>query len=54
MVNAADNEGLKADLAAEAKRLGFAVIGIAPAVGDAVAAARLDAWLSADMHGAME
>ncbi len=54
MVNAADNEGLKADLAAEAKRLGFAVIGIAPAAGDAVAAARLDAWLGADMHGAME
>ncbi len=53
MVNQADINGLKADLAEEAKRLGFAVIGIAPAAEDAVAAARLGDWLGGGMHGAM-
>ncbi len=54
MVNEADINGLKADLAEEAKRLGFAVIGIAPAAEDAVAAARLGDWLGGGLHGAMD
>ena len=45
---------LRADLAAEAKRLGFAVIGISPAAEDAATAARLDAWLAEGMQGTMD
>ena len=41
-------------LAAEAKRLGFAAIGIAPAAEDAVAASRLEQWLAEGMHGSMD
>ncbi|MBW8755930.1 MAG: tRNA epoxyqueuosine(34) reductase QueG [Sphingomonadales bacterium] len=44
---------LRADLAAEAKRLGFAACGVAPAAEDALAAARLGTWLAEGMHGAM-
>ena len=44
---------LRADLATEARRLGFAAIGVAPAVENAGAAERLDAWLAEGMHGSM-
>ena len=44
---------LKADLAAEARALGFAAPGIAPAAEDTRAAARLHDWLDAGMHGQM-
>jgi len=44
---------LKAALAAEALRLGFADCGIAPAAEDAPTAARLAEWLDEDMHGTM-
>jgi epoxyqueuosine reductase len=47
-------DGLRADLEAEAKRLGFVAFGIAPAAEDAQAAARLDTWLAEGMHGSME
>ena len=53
MVNAGEIDLLKADLAAEAARLGFAACGIAPATEDADRAARLETWLEADMHGQM-
>ena len=46
-------EQLKADLAAEAQRLGFATLGIAPASENAEAAARLEQWLEANMQGQM-
>ncbi len=39
-------DALKADLFAEARRLGFAAVGIAPAGEDATAAARLEGWLA--------
>jgi epoxyqueuosine reductase len=41
-------------LAEEAARLGFAACGIAPATADWAAAARLDDWVAAGMHGDME
>ncbi|HEX8059153.1 MAG TPA: tRNA epoxyqueuosine(34) reductase QueG [Novosphingobium sp.] len=44
---------LRADLAAEAKRLGFAAFGIAPAAENPRAAARLETWLAEGMHGSM-
>ncbi len=53
MVNAAAMIALKADLAAEAARLGFVACGIAPADEDPVRAQRLEQWLEADMHGQM-
>ncbi len=53
MVNAAAMDALKADLFAEARRLGFAAVGIAPAGEDASAAARLEGWLAEGMHGSM-
>jgi epoxyqueuosine reductase len=43
----------KADLIAEARRLGFVACGIAPAAPDAARATALDAWLDAGMHGTM-
>ena len=54
LVNSAVIGALKADLKAEAARLGFAACGIAPATEDPVAAARLDEWLEAGLHGEME
>lgn len=54
MVNAAATNSLKHDLVAEARRLGFAACGIAPAAQDPVRAARLEEWLGEGMHGAME
>ena len=53
LVNAAALEALKAGLFAEARRLGFAAIGIAPAHEDTTAAARLEQWLGEGMHGSM-
>lgn len=44
---------LKADLQAEAERLGFAACGIAPAADDAALGERLDAWLADGLHGEM-
>jgi epoxyqueuosine reductase len=44
---------LKADLIAEARRLGFVACGIAPAAPDGARATALDAWLDAGMHGTM-
>ena len=46
--------GLRADLAAEARRLGFVACGIAPAGEDSAAAQRLADWLGAGMHGTMD
>jgi epoxyqueuosine reductase len=53
LVNAEIMTALRADLEAEARRLGFAAFGIAPAAEDAVAAGRLERWLAEGMHGAM-
>ena len=44
---------LRADLAQEAARLGFAACGVAPAAENPLAAARLDQWLAEGMHGSM-
>ncbi|MFA7604719.1 MAG: tRNA epoxyqueuosine(34) reductase QueG [Novosphingobium sp.] len=44
---------LRADLRGEARRLGFAAFGVAPAAENAQTAARLDAWLEAGLHGSM-
>ena len=46
-------DSLRADLAAEAARLGFAACAVAPADGGDAAAARLDVWLGEGMHGDM-
>jgi epoxyqueuosine reductase len=54
LVNAGVMNGLRADLEAEARRLGFAAFGIAPARENAEASARLEHWLEAGMHGSME
>ena len=53
MVNEAVITRLKADLEAEARRLGFVACGIAPAREDSATAARLNAWLGEGMHGSM-
>jgi epoxyqueuosine reductase len=53
LVNAAVLEGLKARLVDEARRLGFAAIGFAPAADDPLRAERLDEWLAAGFHGGM-
>ena len=45
---------LKADLGAEAARLGFAACAVAPAANDPEYAQRLGEWLSEGMHGTME
>jgi epoxyqueuosine reductase len=44
---------LKAALAEEAARLGFATCGVAPAAEDALAAERLSRWLAEGNHGEM-
>lgn len=46
--------GLNADLMDEARRLGFAACGIAPAGEDPLRAARLEQWLGEGCHGSME
>ncbi len=54
MVNVADTASLKHDLAVEARRLGFAACGIAPAAEDPLSATRLELWLGEGMHGQMD
>jgi epoxyqueuosine reductase len=54
LVNAAATTALKHDLAVEARRLGFAACGIAPATEDPLSADRLERWLGEGMHGQME
>jgi epoxyqueuosine reductase len=54
LVNAADIIDLKADLAREAGRLGFAACGIARADEDPLRAARLEEWLGEGHHGEMD
>ena len=44
---------LRARLVEEAKRIGFATIGFAPAADDPVRARRLEEWLAAGFHGEM-
>lgn len=53
MVNAAQTADLKHALGEEARRLGFAACGIAPAAEDPLVAARLDRWLAEGCHGEM-
>ena len=53
MVNPVALIALRADLAAEAERLGFAAFGVAPAAEDEAAAARLAQWLAEGRHGSM-
>ncbi len=48
-----DHSRLADDLRREAERLGFAAFGICPAGAAPRAAARLEAWLRAGMHGQM-
>ncbi|NCU12625.1 MAG: tRNA epoxyqueuosine(34) reductase QueG [Sphingomonadaceae bacterium] len=54
MVNASTTTLLKHDLAAEARQLGFAACGIAPAREDPVRAGRLAQWLGEGLHGTMD
>ncbi|MFT4025742.1 MAG: tRNA epoxyqueuosine(34) reductase QueG [Novosphingobium sp.] len=54
MVKADTLAALKADLQAEAARLGFADCGIAPARDDALFGERLDDWLADGLHGEMD
>lgn len=46
--------GLKADLAREAARLGFAACGVTAAAEDPLRARRLEEWLDQGRHGAMD
>ncbi|GAA4762234.1 tRNA epoxyqueuosine(34) reductase QueG [Novosphingobium ginsenosidimutans] len=54
MVNAAEIAALKADLAREARRLGFAACGVTAAAEDPLRAARLEEWLDQGRHGDMD
>ena len=57
MVNNGPNSGgipSREELLAEAARLGFVAVGIAPAAHDALRAERLQQWLGEGNHGAME
>lgn len=54
LVNAETPVELRADLEAEARRLGFTALGIASASEDPAHAARLDTWLAEGRHGSME
>ncbi len=54
MVNAVVMDGLRSDLEAEARRLGFVAFGVAGAREDSEAAERLAGWLDAGMHGSMD
>jgi len=53
LVNPASTTALRQDLIAEARRLGFAAVGLAPAGESAATAQRLESWLAAGMHGEM-
>ena len=54
MVNEAQIAGLQADLALEARRLGFVACGVTAAAEDPVRAGRLEQWLGEGLHGQME
>lgn len=54
MVNDSAIITLREELIAEARALGFAVIGFAPVTEDAVRAQRLETWLGEGYHGGME
>ena len=54
MAGAADLDGLKAALAEQARALGFAAVGFAPAADDPLRARRLLEWLAGGNHGEME
>ncbi|TNE27540.1 MAG: tRNA epoxyqueuosine(34) reductase QueG [Alphaproteobacteria bacterium] len=54
MVNNAATKDLKRRLLAEAERLGFVAMGVAPAAEDPLRAKRLDQWLGEGHHGSME
>ena len=53
MVNAPTTISLREALDAEARALGFAACGVAPAAEDGQAALRLQTWLDEGMHGSM-
>ncbi|MBN8500087.1 MAG: tRNA epoxyqueuosine(34) reductase QueG [Sphingomonadales bacterium] len=53
MVNASTTAGLKHDLVAEARRLGFVACGVTPAGDDPLRRVRLEQWLDQGMHGTM-
>jgi epoxyqueuosine reductase len=50
---ARQNESLRDELLAEARRLGFVAAGIAPAADDPLRAERLREWIAAGHHGTM-
>ena len=54
MAEAVDIDDLKVRLIEQAKALGFAAIGFAPAADDPLRAERLREWLAEGMHGEME
>ena len=54
MVNLAEISALKADLARESRRLGFADCGVTAAGEDPLRAQRLEHWLGEGRHGEME
>ena len=54
MADAAALDDLKARLTGQARALGFASVGFAPAADDPVRGTRLREWLAAGMHGEME
>jgi len=54
VADAADLDDLKARLVAQARTLGFATVGFAPAADDPLRALRLHEWLGEGMHGEME
>lgn len=54
MVNNAATKDLKRRLLAEAERLGFVAMGVAPAAEDPLRAKRLEQWLGEGHHGSME
>ncbi|RIV75879.1 tRNA epoxyqueuosine(34) reductase QueG [Pelagerythrobacter aerophilus] len=53
MADARENDPLREDLIAEARRLGFVAVGIAPAADDPLRAQRLSEWIAAGHHGSM-
>ena len=54
MAGAADLDDLKARLIEQARALGFAAVGFAPAADDPLRARRLREWLAEGLHGEME
>jgi epoxyqueuosine reductase len=53
MVNKGATPSLEDALKAQARALGFAAVGIAPAADDSLRAERLHQWIDAGMHGTM-